>query len=73
MEIVFLKIDSAQLALKRIADRVSQGGHNVPAADVARCFHRGWANFQNTYRALADSWAVYDNSGEKLIQVEIGP
>lgn len=73
IEIVFLTIDSVQLALGRIADRVSQGGHDVPAADVARRFHRGWANFQNTYRLLADSWAVYDNTGEKLVQVEIGP
>jgi predicted ABC-type ATPase len=29
--------------------------------------------FQNTYRLLADSWAIYDNTGEKLVQVEIGP
>jgi predicted ABC-type ATPase len=30
---------------------------------VLRRFHRGWRNFETTYRALADMWAVYDNSG----------
>ena len=49
--------------LKRVAARVRQGGHNVPQADVLRRFVRGWENFQRIYRPLADSWAVYDNSG----------
>lgn len=66
IEIVFLRLASVELALKRIAGRVRQGGHDVPAADVARRFKRGWDNFQTTYRALADSWAVYDNTGQQL-------
>lgn len=73
IEIVFLRLDSVKLALKRIADRVRQGGHNVPPVDVARRFQRGWENFQHTYRALADSWAVYDNTGDELKRIEIGP
>jgi predicted ABC-type ATPase len=58
------------LALQRIAPRVKQGGHHVPAADVRRRFKRSWGNFQNVYKPLADSWAVYDNSGQspKLIE-----
>jgi predicted ABC-type ATPase len=70
IEIVFLRLESVQLALKRIADRVRQGGHHVPSADVARHFERGWNNFQTTYRALADSWAVYDNSDQQLRLIE---
>jgi predicted ABC-type ATPase len=73
IEIVFLRLDSVPLALKRIADRVRQGGHNVPAADVARRFDRGWENFQNTYRPLADAWVVFDNSGEQLQRIVVGP
>jgi predicted ABC-type ATPase len=63
IEMVYLRLRSAQLALRRIAVRVRQGGHDVPRADVVRRFSRGWGNFQRTYRPLADSWAVYDNSG----------
>jgi predicted ABC-type ATPase len=64
IEIVFLRLSSARMALRRIAGRVKQGGHDVPRADVLRRFTRGWANFQAAYRPLADMWAVYDNSGD---------
>jgi predicted ABC-type ATPase len=63
IEIVFLRLPSPQLAVRRVAARVRQGGHDVPRADILRRFARGWINFQNIYRALADAWAVYDNSG----------
>jgi predicted ABC-type ATPase len=73
VEIVFLKLASVTLALRRIADRVKQGGHHVPAADVRRRFERGWKNFETTYRELADAWAVYDNSGETSQLIQEGP
>jgi predicted ABC-type ATPase len=63
VEMVFLRLPSARLALKRVATRVKQGGHNVPSADVIRRFERGWKNFNSHYSSLADAWAVYDNSG----------
>jgi len=44
IEIVFLRLPSPGLAIRRIADRVKQGGHHVPHADVLRRFARGWAN-----------------------------
>jgi predicted ABC-type ATPase len=73
IEIVYLRLASPRLALRRIAARVKQGGHDVPAGDVRRRFDRGWVNFVTVYRPLADSWAVYDNSGPRPILVEKGP
>ena len=73
VEIAYLKINSPQLALRRIAARVKQGGHNVPRADVLRRFDRSWKNFQDLYRPLADKWSVYDNSGAKPELLERGP
>jgi predicted ABC-type ATPase len=71
IEIVFLRLASVQLALRRIAIRVKQGGHNVPQNDVSRRFERGLRNFERAYKPLADMWAVYDNSGEKFEVVEL--
>lgn len=70
IEISYLRLKSPQLALRRIAARVRQGGHDVPRADVLRRFERGWEHFDRIYRPLADAWAVYDNSGEspKLLE-----
>src|SRR5579863_4598990 len=65
IEIVYLKLQSSRLALRRIAARVREGGHDVPRSDVVRRFARGWANFQRVYRPLADVWTVYDNSGRE--------
>jgi predicted ABC-type ATPase len=62
IDIVYLKLRSSRLALRRVAARVRQGGHHVPRADALRRFSRSWDNFQRIYRSLADSWAVYDNS-----------
>ena len=39
IQILFLRLSSAQIALRRIAARVRQGGLNVPARDVRRRFH----------------------------------
>jgi predicted ABC-type ATPase len=73
IQIIFLYLSSPRLALRRIAARVKQGGHNVPRADVMRRFARGWHNFQTAYRPLADTWAVYDNSGTTPRLLEEGP
>ena len=73
IEMIFLRLPSARLALRRIAARVKQGGHHVPRADVLRRFVRGWENFQTSYRFLADAWAVYDNSGEAPGLLEQAP
>ncbi|HTJ00367.1 MAG TPA: zeta toxin family protein [Dongiaceae bacterium] len=63
IEIIFLRLASVQLAMRRVAARVKQGGHNISRQDIMRRFHRGWNNFETTYKLLADLWTVYDNSG----------
>jgi len=65
IEIIFLRLASAQLAFRRIAARVKQGGHDVPRADVLRRFRRGLENFESDYKLLADFWKIYDNSGSR--------
>jgi predicted ABC-type ATPase len=73
IEIAYLKIDSPQIALKRIAARVKQGGHDIASGDVLRRFGRSWKNFVALYRPLADAWAVYDNSGLEARLLEQSP
>jgi predicted ABC-type ATPase len=73
IEFVYLRLASPKLALKRIASRVKQGGHDVPKADVIRRFDRSWRNFIDIYQPFADSWVVYENSGKIALSVERGP
>ena len=58
----FLWLSGVDLALSRIKDRVSEGGHDVPEADVRRRFDRSIKNFLELYRPLGDSWFLFDNS-----------
>jgi predicted ABC-type ATPase len=73
IEIAFLRLASPKISLRRIATRVKQGGHNVAKEDVIRRFSRGWQNFETTYRHLADSWTVYDNSSQTPRVKDQGP
>ncbi len=65
--IYYLKLPSVDFAIERVKLRVAQGGHNVPEQDINRRFDRSWTNFQEIYKSLADSWIVFDNSGEKPV------
>jgi predicted ABC-type ATPase len=48
--------------LARIKERVSLGGHDVPAVDVRRRFDRSIYNFLKVYEPLLDAWDFFDNS-----------
>ncbi len=63
IHIFFLWLPGVDLSLLRIKDRVAEGGHNVPIHDVRRRFSRSISNFFRTYRSLADTWMLFDNSG----------
>ena len=73
IEIVYLQISSPRLALRRIAARVRQGGHNVPRRDVIRRFTRSRHNFEKHYRLLAARWSLYDNSRSRPRLLLEGP
>jgi predicted ABC-type ATPase len=59
----FLWLPDVAMNVSRVAERVRQGGHNVPEEDIRRRYRRGIANFLRVYRPLTDFWIVYDNSG----------
>ncbi len=69
IHLIFLWIAGVDLALKRIADRVKNGGHNVPENVVRRRFKKGLQNLFRVYRPLLDTWVLFDNSTDtpKLI------
>lgn len=62
VHLFFLWLPNVELALSRIKDRVSRGGHDVPEADVRRRFERSIRNFMHYYRPFADSWLLFDGS-----------
>ncbi len=62
VELMFLGLPSAELAIQRVRQRVEQGGHNVPEADIYRRFDRGLDNFRHLYRGIVNIWQIFDAS-----------
>jgi len=57
---------------RRVAQRVAQGGHDIPEDVIRRRFERGLDNFDRLYRPLADAWQRYDASVWPPILMEEG-
>lgn len=64
----FIRLTSPDLAVERVALRKSQGGHDVPEADIHRRFFRGRRHFLECYLPLADHWVVWENTDPPLFQ-----
>lgn len=63
VKLFFLRLNSPELAIARVRQRVAAGGHSVEDTVVIRRYAGGWENFCTTYRPIVDEWALYDNSG----------
>ena len=65
-QLMFLWLQSPDLAVQRVRARVRSGGHDVPEDVIRRRYERGLKNFWTLYQPLAASWAVYDNSATMI-------
>lgn len=65
--IYYILVNSEELSVSRVARRIREGGHIVLEKDVRRRYHRSKQMVVSTYRALADCWYVFDNSGAEAV------
>lgn len=65
IKLFFLRLPNPEAAVARVAQRVSEGGHDVPEPVIRRRFDAGWTNFVQVYRDLVDEGALYGNSGDE--------
>lgn len=72
VSLFFLSLPSADMAVARVAERVRQGGHDIPETVIRRRFEAGRSNFERCYRDGVDAWALYDNSGNEPVLIEWG-
>lgn len=59
--LLFIWLDSPETAIQRVADRVAEGGHNMPEDVIERRYYRGIFNLINLYIPVCDSWIVVNN------------
>jgi hypothetical protein len=72
VSLIFLRLPSVETAIARVAERVRQGGHDVPREVICRRFASGWSNFQNFYQIAVSDWVLYDNTDGGPVILEWG-
>lgn len=70
VELYFLSLPGADVAVERVRQRVRQGGHDIPEDTIRRRFESGFALFESLYKPLVDGWILYDNAGEEIVLVD---
>lgn len=68
VNLIFLKLQSPELANVRVQNRVSKGGHNIESPIIARRFQRGLDNLRD-YLSIVDTASIYEASGPELIEI----
>jgi len=68
----FLLLPDLEDSIRRVADRVEQGGHNVPLDDLRRRFKVSVQNLFNIYRPVIDRWSIYDNGQHAAVLLAFG-
>jgi len=67
IKLLFFWLPSIEMAINRVAIRVSEGGHNIPSDIIARRYKRGIENLFKIYLPLCDSFLILDNEEEPLV------
>jgi predicted ABC-type ATPase len=72
--LVFVTLDDPDLNVRRVAERVAGGGHDIPEDVIRRRYDSSLIKLPRAIR-LADSVLIFDNSGfepEMLLSIERG-
>ena len=72
--LVFVVLNSVDLNVLRVRERVRMGGHSIAEKDIRRRYSRAMANLPDAIR-FADQSVVYDNSSvshTKLVEISDG-
>lgn len=70
--LLYFWLNSPELAIQRVRDRVKTGGHNIPDAVVRRRYVMGLQYFFGSYIPVIDHWILADNSKPPFVVVAEG-
>ena len=60
--LVYFWLNSPELAVERVRNRVNSGGHNIPEDVIYRRYESGINNLSKLYLPICDYWMIIDNS-----------
>ncbi len=62
VSLLFFWLESPEMACERVAQRVAEGGHNIPTETIYRRYYLGLENLFNIFMPIVDEWALFDNN-----------
>ena len=60
--LIYIWLQSPELAIQRVRNRVLSGGHNIPEDVLRRRYKMGIQYLFDTYLPLCDNWIIADNT-----------
>jgi hypothetical protein len=70
--LLFFSLSTPEQAIRRVQQRVSMGGHNIPTDVVYRRYEAGLQNLFRLYMPIVDYWTLYDNSNCPAVKLAYG-
>ncbi len=69
VSLIYIWLNSPELALQRVAERVKKGGHNIPTDVIVRRYFKGLINLFALFMPVCDNWVAADNSNGELAEI----
>lgn len=60
--LIYFWLNSPELAVERVRNRVLSGGHDIPVNVIYRRYNAGKENLSKLYLPICDYWILIDNS-----------
>lgn len=70
--LLFFRLSSPDISIRRVAQRVQEGGHNIPTETIHRRYEKGLQNLRDLFIPVVDYWMVYDSSDTQKVLLEAG-
>ncbi len=62
VHLIYFWLETPELAMQRVAERVRNGGHNIPTEVILRRYVAGIRNLFNIFMNEVALWMIYNNS-----------
>lgn len=72
VHLLFFWLKNTNMAKQRVAERVANGGHNIPPEVIERRYEAGLKNLFHIFMPVVDIWMLIDNSNNQGERVAFG-
>ena len=67
--LLFFWLNSEELAISRVKQRVKEGGHNIPEPIIRRRYKRGIFQLLSVFLDICHNYMIIDNSREEYVLI----